>query len=323
VALHDEKLTRRDRAAAACGLVLTLPAEGEAPQPPHMNPLFDVVLRATFNESMARVEFLRKLSEQDLTDMEKEAHLQEFFRSTPALLFEMQEEFQARLQKAVSSYERGEYSFGIGMDMILHGLRAVRSLTVEFEDEAGEAATDREKQEFAERFGEAIRQAFAEDVGEDEEVEIFNRMVGFLEDARESKEKKMARGLSSALEVMERNPEVRRRLLLAAYHEAVTGSRIYRLDGEEESARAIFEDPFDLPRYVEYGERLRSEGEAVRAERVYRVAMEFFPEDQDVRDRLREIGESLEPERTAQIQARIAEIERLEEEEEEEAEAEG
>ncbi|MHC4859378.1 MAG: hypothetical protein ACYTDY_04725, partial [Planctomycetota bacterium] len=216
-------------------------------------------------------------------------------------------------------YEKGEYSFGIGMDMILHGLRAVRDLTRRFEETEGESYTDDEKREFAEQFGEAIREAFAEDVGEDEEEEIFHRMAGFLETARENKEKKAARGLSSALEVMERNAEIRHRLLLAAYHEAVTGSRIYRIEEEEQTARAIFEDPNDVERFKAYGECLTSEGEDTRAERVYRSAMEFFPEDEEIRRRLQAVGEALEPQRSAMIQSRIREIERLEREEEEQA----
>jgi hypothetical protein len=318
VALHDSEMSRRDRAACACGLVLTLPAEGPPPQPHHENPFFDLILRITFNESMARVEFLQALEQEDIAEQEKEARLQEFFRSTPALLFEIQEALRAEIQKAVSSYERGEYSFGIGMDMILHGVRAIRSLTQEFEAGGGEDQSEEQKRQFAERFGEAIRDAFPEDVGEDEEVEIFARMAEFLESARANSEKKAARGLSSALEVMERNAEVRHRLLLAAYHEAVTGSRIYRVAGEEDAARALFEDPFRLDHYLEYGESLRSGGQRVRAERVYRVAMEFFPEEDEVRARLESLALSLQDERNAPVQARIAETERTERELEEE-----
>ena len=137
----------------------------------------------------------------------------------------------------------------------------------------------------------------------------------FLEDARESGAKKAAKGLSSALEVMERNPEVRHRMLYAAYHEAVTGRRLFREEVEEETAREIFEDPFEVDRYLAYGECLEAEGHIRRAERVYRVAMEFFPDDEEVRRRLEAVAQALEPEKNEEVRERIRQTE-LEEKEE-------
>jgi hypothetical protein len=295
-ALQDRALTPRDRAAAACGLVLTLPTEGDEVQPHHENPFFDLVLRVTYNESVARAEFLAGLEKEgEMSDVEREARIQEFFRSVPALLHELQAGFQKRLRKALSAWERGDYSFGIGLDMILHGLRAVRRMTQEYEDEEGDAFTDRQKQEFADRFGKAISDSFAEDFGEEEEAEVFARMVGFLEDAKESGERQAARGLAAALDIMEQNPEIRHRMLLAAYHEACTGKRIYRSPAEGETAIDLLREPFDLERYTAYGEALAAVGEKARAERVYRSALEFFPEDEALRNRLEELGLELEP----------------------------
>jgi hypothetical protein len=297
-ALHINELTTRDRAGAACGIVLSLPEEGEPAYPLHENPFFDLVLRVTFNESMSRVEFLQKLAEEpDLSETEREARLQEFLRSVPALLYELHEGFQKVVKKALKSYERGDYSFGIGMDMILHGIRTIRRMTMEYEASGGKEHTQDENREFANRMGEALTESFEEDMGEDETREIFERMVGFLEGAQNAGAQKAVNGLTSALEVMERNPEVRHRMLFAAYHEAVTGNRIFREEAEEEAAKALFADPDDVSAYLGYGECLESLDQKVRAERVYRNAMEFFPDNQEVRDRLEEVGNALEPER--------------------------
>ena len=297
-ALDNPDLTRRDRAAAACGVILTLPETGAPSHPLHENPLFDLVLRITFNESLARADKVRELEGQEgITDLEKEVLLQEFFRSMPALLYEVQEAYQAVIRKAIRSYERGDYSFGIGVDMILHGLRAARQIVMEYQEGEAEGHTDDEDRALAQRYGEAIHENFAEDIGEIEEAEIFLRMVNFLEAAREAGAKKAARGLSSALDLMEQNPEIRRRLLLSAYHEAVTGDRLFREETEEQTALALFADPFDVEPYLAYGDHLERSDQPTRAERVYRSAMEFFPEDEEVRERLAAVALALEPER--------------------------
>jgi len=305
-AVKDPELSRRDRAACACGLVLTLPAEGEPVQPHHQNPFFDLLLRVTYNESVARAEFLSKLDqEEELSEMEREARIQEFLRSVPALLFELQEGFRRMMEHALSSYEQGDYSFGIGMDMLLHGVRTVRRLTQEFEEQEGEAFTDHQKAEFSERFGTAVADAFSEDIGEDEEQELMVRMAGFLEDAHSAGRKKAAKGLSSALSLMYQNPEVKHRLLLAAYHESVSGNRIFADADEEQVAVGLYEHPFDVEPYLDYADLLTTHDQGVRAERVLRNAMEFFPDDEDVRNRLEDIASALEPERVAMIREEI------------------
>jgi len=305
-AVQDADMTRRDRAACACGLVLTLPADGEPVQPHHQNPLFDLVLRVTYNESVARAEFLSGLDrEENLSEMEREARIQEFLRSVPALLFELQEGFRLMMEKALSSYEQGDYSFGIGMDMLLHGVRAVRRLTQEYEEQEGDAFTDRQRVDFQDRFGQALSEAYAQDIGEDEEEELLVRMAGFLEDARAAGRKKAAKGLSAALSLMHQNPEVKHRLLLAAYHESVSGRRIFADEDEEEVAVRVYEQPFDLEPYLDYADALLTNDEGIRAERVLRNAMEFFPEDLEVRNRLTEVAEALRPERDAVVRDEI------------------
>ncbi|MEN8148626.1 MAG: SEC-C domain-containing protein [Planctomycetota bacterium] len=314
--VQDQELTRRDRAACACGLILTLPAEGEAAQPHHENPFFDLVLRVTYNETVARAEFLSQLDqEENLSEMEREARIQEFLRSVPALLHELQEGFRLMMERALSSYEQGDYSFGMGLDMLLHGVRAVRQLTHEFEEDEGEAYTDHQREEFQEKFGTAINDAFAEDIGEEEEDEIMVRMAGFLEDARAAKRKPAAKGLAAALSLMYQNPEVKHRLLLAAYHESVTGKRIFAEPDEEKVAVKLYEQPFDAEPYLELAELLRSMDQGVRAERVLRNAMEFFPEDEEVRERLVDVADALAPEREARVRQEIADREATAEEE--------
>jgi hypothetical protein len=315
-AVQDQELTRRDRAACACGLILTLPAEGEAAQPHHQNPFFDLILRVTYNESVARAEFLSKLDqEENVSEMEREARIQEFLRSVPALLHELQEGFRLMMERALTSYDKGDYSFGMGLDMLLHGVRAVRRMTQQFEEDEGDAYTDRQREEFQEEFAALINDAFAEDIGEEEEDEIMLRMAGFLEDARAAKRKPAAKGLAAALSLMYQNPEVKHRLLLAAYHESVTGKRIFAEPAEEAIAVKLFEAPFDVDPYLEYAELLQSINENVRAERLLRNALEFFPEDEDVRDRLTAVAEALAPEREAQVRQEIADREASAEEE--------
>jgi len=305
-AVQDSELTRRDRAACACALVLTLPAEGEPVQANHQNPLFDLILRVTYNETVARAEFLSKLDQEGkLSELEREAKIQEFLRGVPALLFELQEGFRKLMERALSSYEQGDYSFGLGMDMLLHGVRVVRRLTQEFEEQEGEAFTDKQKAEFSERFGEAITDAFSEDIGEDEEEEVMIRMSNFLEDARSAGRKKAVKGLSAALSLMYQNPEVKHRLLMAAYHESVSGNRIFAAPDEEQGAVKLYEQPFDAEPYLDYADLLMSADEGTRAERVLRNALEFFPEAQDVRDRLASVADALQPEREALIREEI------------------
>ncbi len=297
-ALHMSDLSPRDRAAAACGIVLSLPEEEDPDYALDENPFFDLILRVTFNESMARVEFLQKLAQEtDISDTDREARLQEFLRSTPALLHEMHEGFQKIVKKALKSYERGDYSFGIGVDMTLHGVRVIRQMTRDYEAEGGESHTADENRAFAGRLGEALSAAYEEDVGEDEVREIFERMVGFLRAADTAGATKAVNGLSSALEVMERNPEIRHRMLFAAYHEAVTGSRIFREDAEEKAAQGLYADPENPTSYLAYGECLEGLGHPIRAERVYRSAMEFFPESEEIRTRLDAVATALEPTR--------------------------
>ena len=306
-AIHISELSTRDRAGAACGIVLSLPEEGEPAYPLHENPFFDLVLRVTFNESMSRVEFLQKLAEEkDLPGTEREAKLQEFLRSVPALLYELHEGFNKIVKKALKSYERGDYSFGIGVDMILHGVRVIRVLTREYEAAGGEKHTDEENRAFAARMGEALTGAFEEDIGEDEVLEILTRMFGFLEGARNSGATKAVNGLGAALEVMERNPEIRHRMIFAAYHEAVTGSRIFRDEAEQKTAQDLFANPDDPAAYLAYGRCLQDLDQKVRAERVYRSALEFFPENQEIRDRLEAVGRELEPMRQAEIETALA-----------------
>lgn len=313
-AIHDSDLTPRGRAAAACGMVLTLPEDGSPPQPHHENPFMDLVLRVTFNESMARVEFLQKLNaEEEISEAEREVRIQEFLRSVPALLHELQEAFHNHVNRALQSYHRGEYSFGIGVDMVLHGVRTIRQLTEEYEEVPEEDRTEEQNREFSEHFGAELKEAFAKDIGDEEEHEILTRMVAFLETARATKDKKAAKGLSAALEVMDGNLEVRHRMLFAAYHEAVTGSRLFRLPIEEEFARELFADPMHLTPYIAYGECLEAEGYPDRAERIYRAAMEFFPEDEGVRRKLAAVADTLEPERTAAVKEMIKESEAEEE----------
>jgi hypothetical protein len=315
-AVQNQQLSRRDRAAAACGLVLSLPGEGEPVQPHHENPFFDLILRVTYNESVARAEFLSSLDkEEELSEMEREAKIQEFLRRVPALLFELKEGFRKMMERALTSYERGEYSFGMGMDMLLHGVREVRILTQKFEEEEGEAYTDTQKADFSETFGQAIADSFSEDIGEDEEEELFARMGTFLEDAKEAGKGEAEQGLSAALSLMYQNPEVKHRLLLAAYHESVTGKRIFADAEEEKEAIALYESPFDVEPYLEYGDRLIETGQTTRAERVFRSALEFFPEDQDVRARLTEVAEALAPEREAILRQEIEERTQAAEEE--------
>jgi hypothetical protein len=300
--LHMSDLSQRDRAGAACGIVLSLPEEGEPSYPLDENPFFDLILRVTFNETMSRVEFLQKLAqEEDLSDTDREARLQEFLRSVPALLYELHEGFQKVVKKALKSYERGDFSFGIGVDMTLHGVRVIRTMTREYEAEGGESHTADENQAFAGRMGEALSAAYEEDIGEDEIREIYERMIGFLKGARDAGATKAANGLTSALEVMERNPEIRQRMLFAAYHEAVTGSRIFREEAEEQAAQALYADPDSPASYLAYGECLEGLDQLIRAERVYRSALEFFPEDQKIRDRLEAVGKALEPERQEEM----------------------
>ncbi len=301
-ALHITELSTRDRAGAACGIVLSLPEEGEPAYALHENPFFDLVLRVTFNESMSRVEFLQKLSQEtDLSDTEREARMQEFLRSVPALLHELHESFHKVVKKALKSYERGDYSFGIGVDMTLHGVRTIRTMTREYETSGGEDHTDEENRAFAGRMGEALSTAYEEDIGEDEVHEIIERMVGFLQDAQDAGAQKAVNGLAAALEVMHRNPEIRHRMLFASYHEAVTGSRIFRKEEEEETAQALFADPDDVAAYLAYGDCLEAIDQKVRAERVYRSALEFFPDNPEVRDRLEAVGTALEPARQKEV----------------------
>ncbi len=297
-ALHISELSPRDRAGAACGIVLSLPEEGDPAYALDENPFFDLVLRVTFNESMSRVEFLQKLAQEtDISETDREARLQEFLRSVPALLFELHEGFQKIVKKALKSYERGDYSFGIGVDMTLNGVRVIRKMTREYEAEGGESHTDEENRSFAARLGEALSASYEKDIGEDEVREIFKRMVDFLTAARTAGATKAVNGLSSALEVMDRNPEIRHRMLFAAYHEAVTGSRIFREDAEEEAAQGLYADPESAAVYLAYGECLAGLGHQVRAERVYRNAMEFFPENEEIRTRLEAVATALEPAR--------------------------
>jgi tetratricopeptide (TPR) repeat protein len=307
-ALNMKELTARDRAGAACGIVLSLPEEGEPAYPLHENPFFDLILRVTFNESMTRVEFLQKLAEEDLSEMEREVRLQEFLRSVPALMYELHEAFQGVVKKALKSYERGDYSFGIGVDMTLHGVKTIRKMTREYEASGGEKHTEEENREFSRKFGEALTEAFEADIGEDETEEIFERMVGFLEGARNAGAHKAANGLSSALEVMERNPEMRHRMIFAAYHEAVTGSRIFRDEAEEKTAQALYADPDAVQSYIDYGECLEAIDQPVRAERVYRAALVFFPEDEGVRSRLTAVATALEPIRQAALEQHLSEM---------------
>ena len=77
---------------------------------------------------------------------------------------------------------------------------------------------------------------------------------------------------------------------MAAYHEAVTGKRLFREETEEETAIALFQDPFDVDPYLAYGEYLAASDQVLRAERIFRSALEFFPEDEDVRERLEAIA---------------------------------
>jgi hypothetical protein len=313
-AVHDAKITARDRSAAACGLIFTLPADGSAPPMPlHENPLFDIVLRVTFNESMERIRFLRDLSEQkDLNQAEASARLSEFLRSVPALLHEIREGVNRLVKKALKSYEQGEFSFGLGVDMALHGIRAVRQLTLEHQGVDTSTLDEVEQQRLSERFREALRDAFAADIAEEEQSEVLERMVGFLRHARDSGAARAAAGLSAAIEAMTRHGEVARRLLFAAYHEAVTGSRIYRIPEEEETARGLFADPLSVAPYLAYGAFLTGQEMHVRAERVYRAALEFFPDSEEVRSRLAAVGETLALARDAEVLAEIRETERQE-----------
>jgi hypothetical protein len=220
------------------------------------------------------------------------------------------------VRKAVKSYEAGDYSFGIGVDMTLHGIHAIRQLTLEFQDREQEGLSEEDGQEYALKFAEALKGAYSEDIGEEEQLELMERMGGFFEHALNAGQKKTANGLRAALEVMHQNAEARHRLLLTAYHEAVTGRRIFREDVEEEVARELFTDPMDVDRYLAYGECLQAADAPVRAERVYRAAMEFFPEDEEVRTRLQAVGEELEPARNREVQERIRRMEAEEEERE-------
>ena len=68
-----------------------------------------------------------------------------------------------------------------------------------------------------------------------------------------------------------------------------------------------------MERFKAFGDLLAKEGEPARAERVYRSAMEFFPDDTEIRSRLESVAQELEPARNAGIRERIAQIERLEE----------
>ncbi len=317
LALADGELSRRDRAAAACGLIFTVPESGEAPQPHGENPLFEMVLTRTFNESMARLEFLRELStHEEMSDAERDARTEEFLRSVPALRLELQEHFDRQFRRALASYERGEFSFGIGLDMVLHGVRMVRRLTLEWEEQGGETWPDEKKKAFGERFGRALLDSFEADIGEDEEIEIILRMQDFARTAERRGDRKAMKGLRAALDLMIRNGEMRHRLLLAGYHAAVTGSRLYRRESEIGCARAVFTDPFARDPLCAYAETLREGGEPARAERVYRAALEFFPEDTEIRDRLTALGEELAPSRNAEVQADIAATELREKEEE-------
>ncbi len=312
--IHDAKVTPRDRSAAACGLIFTLPADGSAPPMAlNRNPFFDIVLRVTFNESMERIRFLRSLSEEkDLSEAEANVRLSEFLRTVPALLYEIRAGVNRLVGKALKSYEAGEFSFGLGVDMTLHGIRAVRQITLEHEGLDPSSFTEAEEKRLSERFLDALKEAFAQDIAEEEQAEVLERMGGFLQHARDSGAVKAAAGLSAAIEAMRRHGEVARRLLFAAYHEAVTGSRIFRLPEEEETARGLFADPLNVAPYLAYGAFLEGNEQLVRAERVYRAALVFFPENEEVRARLAAVGEVLEAERIAAVRAEILETERQE-----------
>jgi hypothetical protein len=312
--IHDAKVTPRDRSAAACGLIFTLPADGSAPPMVlHRNPLFDIVLRVTFNESMERIRFLRSLSEEkDLSEAEANARLSEFLRTMPALLYEIREGVNRLVRKAIKSYEAGEFSFGLGVDMALHGIRAVRQITLEHQGLDPSSFTEADEKRLSEKFLDALKDAFALDIAEEEQAEVLERMGGFLQHARDSGALKAAAGLSAAIGAMARHGEVARRLLFAAYHEAVTGSRIFRLPEEEETARGLFADPLSVAPYLAYGAFLEGSAQHVRAERVYRAALMFFPEDGEVRSRLAAVGAVLETARSAAVRAEILETERQE-----------
>ncbi len=308
IAIRDPRLSRRDRAAAACGLIYSLPEKGEPVGPAHENPLFDLILRVTFNESLARDAFLAELDGmKEITEAEREARYEEFLRAHPALLYELRDSLQRVVRKALKSWERGDYSFGLGADMLLHGVRAVRMLTEEMAAQPTEGLTEEARRLTAERFVEAIRTAFDLDIAEEEEQEILDRMAGFREEALRTGAERAVNGLRAALDIMSRNPEVRRRMLLAAYHQAISGQNLFLGAGEEVAVRALFEKPLDPSPYLAYGEALLAAGAPFRAERVYRAAFEFFPEDAEIRRRLEAVATSLEGPRDEALRARLGE----------------
>lgn len=276
------ELNRRQRVAAAIGVVLLAGVpdgrglRGRA--------IFDLVMRVTLEELHAQ-EQMRKSSRETEGGLSQE-ELETFWTSYPALRHRFEQRYRREVTHVIEQIEDRNFPMAVSLDMALRGTAA---LMARVRQHAEEPLVAGEPQE-------VLREPFQSDLLDGGRETLLARWASAAEQVRGASRDRRAyvRAVETAIRIVQAGGPGADVILFAAYLHAIAQGNFHVDDPEEaEVARTLFDGKGGLVArgVLDLASLQEARGHDDAARRLLMAALEIWPDDEDVRLRVKEMGE--------------------------------